>query len=143
MANDRSMFLSCLSLRKYSSSPDQRNWRWPLFFVYIFFLDRCSRLSNYACKQKLCQVMYCIYVYNTQLHARGRASCCRISNMQSYVIGLISACQTNLTGDKSCEKLAFSLGMAAYFSSINFAGSCKLSRHWPGASQLHLFEFIH
>jgi hypothetical protein len=48
-----------------------------------------------------------------------------------------------LTGDKSCEKLAFSLGMAAYFSSINFAGSCKLSRHWPEAFQLHLFEFIH
>ena len=46
-------------------------------------------------------------------------------------------------GDKSYEKLTFSLGMAAYFSSIDFAGSCKLTRHWPGASQLHFFEFIH
>ena len=40
MANDRSKFF--FRLRKYSSSPDHRNWRWPLFFVYKIFLDRCG-----------------------------------------------------------------------------------------------------
>ena len=35
----------CLSLRKYSSSPDQRNWRWASFLIEIFFLDRCGKLT--------------------------------------------------------------------------------------------------
>ena len=43
VSNNRSNCFQYFSLRKYSSSPDKRNWNWPLIWAFKFFLDRCDQ----------------------------------------------------------------------------------------------------